>query len=162
MKITNNQMLKILQASDTPINKTRTNVVKKGGKLSRSMVLGTQKILYGGGYGESRHNKNFPHLLKTIRAYFKERVKGYSFDAVTINDSHRASRHRDKNNTPYSYIIGLGNYTGGALKFNEGPMKGSHSIKNKMLKFQGEFEHEVTPFKGKRYTLVFYKWKNKK
>ena len=151
---TKTQMLKILQDIKIPVNKTRKNV----GNNPKSIVLGTQKILYGGGFGKSRHNEKFASLLKSIRSFSKKYIPNYKWEAVTINDSHRATKHRDRNNTKFSYIIGLGNYTGGELTFTEGPLKGKHSIKNKFLKFQGSFEHKVEAFKGKRYTLVFYKW----
>ena len=84
----------------------------------------------------------------------------YKFDAVTINKNHAAAKHVDKNNKPPSYIIGLGNYTGGELNFTDkkSPHYGSHNIKNKWLKFDGSTEHHVKPFKGTRYTLVYYRW----
>ena len=38
------------------------------------------------------------------------------------------------------------------------PNYGKHNIKNKWLKFVGDTEHYNTPFKGTRYTLVYYNW----
>jgi hypothetical protein len=57
----------------------------------------------------------------------------YTFEAVTINENQQAAAHVDKNNKGHSYIIGLGDYTGGDLVFtNENsPYYGTHNIKNK-------------------------------
>ena len=64
----------------------------------------------------------------------------------------------DKNNKGHSYIIGLGDYTRGDLVFTDKkmPYYGIHNIKSKWFKFVGDTEHKVTPFKGTRYTLVYY------
>ena len=35
---------------------------------------------------------------------------------------------------------------------------GAHSIKNTFLTFGGSTEHYVKPFKGERYTIVYYRW----
>ena len=44
--VTKSSMLKLLEQSDIPINKGRTNILKKGQKHSRSMVLGKVRQLY--------------------------------------------------------------------------------------------------------------------
>ena len=61
---------------------------------------------------------------------------------------------------PKSLVLGLGDYTGGDLVFTDkkSPYYGNHNIKNKWFKFVGDTEHKVTPFKGTRYTLVYYHW----
>ncbi len=43
----------------------------------------------------------------------------YKFEAVTIDENQQAAAHVDKNNKGHSYIILLGNYTGGALVFGD-------------------------------------------
>ena len=46
-----------------------------------------------------------------------------------------ATKHVDKNNEGHSYIIGLGNYTGVELVFNDKQSLyyGTHNIKNKLM-----------------------------
>ena len=152
-------MLKLLQDTDIPFNTGRKNVLKKGQKGAHGMVLGKVKMLYGRGFAQSRHNKTFPELPKATKKFIKSHAPSYRFDAVTINKNHAAAKHIDKNNTGWSYIIGLGNYTGGELVFESGPHKGTHNIKNRWLRFKGDHPHYVKPFKGQRYTLVYYHWK---
>ena len=163
--VTKSEMLKILEATDVPVNKGRTNILKKGQAPSKSMVLGKVLKLYSSCDGkrckvESRHNEKHKALLKAAKSFLRSANLGYKFEAVTINKNHAAARHVDKNNKGHSYIIGLGNYTGGELVFSDkkSPHYGTHSIKNKWLKFTGDTEHYVKPFKGTRYTLVYYHW----
>eukprot|EP01051_Picozoa_sp_SAG22_P007180 SAG22_NODE_495_length_9802_cov_111.077605_11_plen_136_part_00 len=134
------------------------------------MVLGKVLKLYSSCDGkrckvESRHNEKHKALLKATKAFLRSANLGYKFEAVTINKNHAAARHVDKNNKGRSYIIGLGNYIGGELVFTykkspykKSPHYGTHSIKNKWLKFTGDTKHYVKPFKGTRYTLVYYHW----
>lgn len=110
MSITKPAMLKLLRATDIPKNEGRKNVLNKGQKYSLSMVLGRVKMMYGRGFAQSRHNKKFPELLKACRAFIKGHAPRYRFDACTINKNHKVAKHVDRNNTGFSYIIGLGKY----------------------------------------------------
>jgi hypothetical protein len=156
--VTNGEMLKVLQKTKFPKNTGRKNILKGKQEYSRSLVVGKVKMMYGRGCADSRHNKNFKELHDTTRKFSKTAHPNYRFQAVTINKNHAAAKHVDKNNKGYSYIIGLGNYTGGELVFTnpKSPHYGSHNIKNKWLKFRGNTEHYVKPFKGERYTIVYY------
>jgi hypothetical protein len=104
---------------------------------------------------EPRYKKLFKETKKLMR--LKE--PNFKFTSVQYNKNHRAARHRDAKNTGVSYIVGLGDYTGGELiiydKNEKNPVK--HDIKNKFNTFNGSiYPHETAPFKGERYTLVFY------
>ena len=39
----------------------------------------------------------------------------FKFTSIQYNKNHRAAKHRDAKNTGISYIVGLGDYTGGEL-----------------------------------------------
>jgi hypothetical protein len=130
------------------------------------MVLGRVRKLYSSCDGkvckvESRNNKKHPILLKAAKQFLREAPGvNYKFEAVTIDENQQAAAHVDKNNKGLSYIIGLGDYTGGDLVFTDknSPYYGTHNIKNKWFKFVGYTEHKVTPSKRTRYTLVYYHW----
>ena len=163
--VTKKTMLELLEATEFPKNKGRTNVLKKGQTYSHSMVLGKVRKLYSSCDGKvckvpSTNNKKHPKLLAAAKSFLKSHDPNYKFEAVTINKNHAAAKHVDKNNKGHSYIIGLGNYTGGELVFNDkkSPHHGTYNIKNKWLKFVSDTEHHVKPFKGTRYTLVYYHW----
>jgi len=163
--MTKAKLLKLLEETDFPINKGRTNILKKGQTHSQSMVLGKVRKLYSSCDGKvckvpSRHNVKHKELLVALKAFLRSHDPKYKFEAVTINKNHAAAKHVDSNNKGHSYIIGLGNYTGGELVFHDkkSPHHGTHNIKNRWLKFTGDTEHSVKPFKGTRYTLVYYHW----
>ena len=104
-------------------------------------------------------DKKYKGLFKETKKLMKIRDPKFKFTSVQYNKNHRAARHRDAKNQGISYIIGLGNYTGGELiiydENEKNPVK--HNIKNKFYKFNGSiYPHETEPFKGERYTLVFY------
>ena len=86
----------------------------------------------------------------------------FKFTTIQYNKNMRAARHVDGKNVGISYIVGLGDYTGGELiiydnaKTPTGAVR--HNLKNKFHSFNGSlYLHEVAPFKGERYTLVFFK-----
>ena len=163
--VTKKQILTLLEVTEIKPNKGRVNILKPGQKPALSMVLGKVRKLYSSCDGkvckvESRHNKKHKALLAATKSFLRSHDSGYKFEAVTINKNHAAAKHTDNNNRGHSYIIGLGNYTGGELVFSDkkSPYHGTHNIKNKWLKFVGDTPHYVKPFKGTRYTLVYYHW----
>ena len=104
---------------------------------------------------EPKYKKLFRESKKLMRM----KDPKFKFTSIQYNKNHRAARHRDAKNTGVSYIVGLGDYTGGELTiFDEqekNPVK--HNIKNKFYTFDGsKYPHETCPFSGERYTLVFY------
>ena len=136
--VTKSAMLKLLEETDFPINKGRTNILKKGQTHSKSMVLGKVRQLYSSCNGKvckvpSQHNVKHKALLAAAKSFLKQHDPNYRFEAVTINKNHAAAKHVDKNNKGHSYIIGLGNYTGGELVFSDkkSPNYGVHNIKNR-------------------------------
>ena len=159
-------LLKELRNTEFPRNTGRKNNLNKGQTYSLSMVLGKTMKMYCSKDKDpqkcirpSSNNKKYPVLLNLAKKFLKANVPNYAFHSVTINKNHASAKHIDRNNKGFSYIIGLGNYTGGELVFESGPYEGSHNIRNKWLKFKGDHPHYVKPFKGERYTLVYYHWK---
>jgi hypothetical protein len=149
------ELLELLRKTEMPVpkkGKARLDNVER-------MVLGRVKMWFGKGFAESRHNKKYPELLAMLKEFVHTHDPKYVFDAVTVNKNHAIKKHVDKNNQDDSYIFGLGDYTGGELVFESGPHEGTHNIKDKWLKFRGDHPHYVLPFKGERWSFVFYHWK---
>ena len=104
-------------------------------------------------------DKKYKGLFKETKKLMKIRDPKFKFTSVQYNKNNRAKRHKDSKNVGISYIIGLGNYTGGELIIFDENEKNrvKHDIKNKFYKFNGSiYPHETAAFKGERYTLVFY------
>ena len=104
---------------------------------------------------EPKYKKLFRESKKLMRL----KDPKFKFTSIQYNKNHRAARHRDAKNTGISYIVGLGDYTGGELtifdEHEKNPVK--HDIKGKFNTFDGsKYPHETAPFSGERYTLVFY------
>lgn len=101
----------------------------------------------------------YKKLFKETKKLMRLRDPKFKFTSIQYNKNHRTARHRDASNVGVSYIVGLGNYTGGDLivfdENEENPVK--HNIRNKFYSFNGsKYPHETSKYKGERYTLVFY------
>ena len=125
-----------------------TSWAGKGAKAGyrKTLSLKTRELKYKKLYNETKR------LMRMKDPKFK-------FTSIQYNKNHRAAKHRDAKNVGISYIIGLGDYTGGKLiiydENDKNPVK--KDIKNKFYTFNGsKYPHETAPFKGERYTLVFY------
>ena len=107
---------------------------------------------------KSREPK-YKKLLYETKKLMRLKDPKFKFTSVQYNKNHRTARHRDAKNVGVSYIVGLGNYTGGDLiifdEDEKNPVK--HDINGKFYTFNGsKYPHETAPYKGERYTLVFY------
>ena len=101
----------------------------------------------------------YKELKKIAFDIMKKRDPNFKFSSIQFNKNNRTAKHKDAKNVGTSYILGLGDYTGGELiVYNEkGEKPKKIDIKNKFYKFDGsKLPHETAPFKGTRYTLVFY------
>ena len=108
----------------------------------------------------------YPQLMEIFKEFGKLHFNDYDFDTITINKNLQCKEHKDKLNTKESIMLGLGDYRGGLLGIRDekGKVK-FHETQYKLIRFNGsKFSHFTTPFKGTRYTLVFYKlhWSIKK
>ncbi len=159
-------ILEMLMKYDFPLGNRRLNIRRTGHDIYRGFSLGlvqswagkgekagyrklislaTQKPKNRGRYQESR---------KLIELYDPQ----FEYTSIQYNQNYQCAKHQDKNNVGYSYIIGLGDYTGGELiVYDKDDNPTSVDIHNKFFKFNGSLSpHETAPFTGERYTLVFY------
>jgi len=102
--------------------------------------------------GPSRCNSKFPVLYELIQKLIHLYHPTFAYTTIQVNKNVCSSPHVDKNNVGPSYIIGLGDYTGGDLCI-EGK---KCNIKNRWKLFDGTKGHWVEPFDGTRFSLVFF------
>lgn len=137
----------------------RGDVLGLGG---RTMTLG-YGIRYLQGYGEFAANKHHPELLKAIVAFGNRVVpKGWTYETITLNHNVKAKKHKDVGNAGDSVIIGIGDFTGGDIRVWDGDDKNPevYPLHDQPLMFNGALHyHQTTPFKGERYTMIFYRQK---
>ena len=96
--------------------------------------------------------------LKIIFKQFRDLYfKDFDYTQVQMNKNFHCGPHKDSTNVGESILVGFGDFTGGLTYVNyDGDLK-SYNIKNNFVKFNGaKYEHWVSPFKGTRYTLVFF------
>jgi hypothetical protein len=169
-------VLKLLQELKFPTTQ-RPNVIRDSDKKKAAakgttanyegFVLG--KVYSWAGKGElagykkitssKTRDKKYKELYTETKKLMKLKDPNFKFTSIQYNKNHRAAKHQDAKNMGVSYIIGLGDYKGGELiiydENGKNPVK--HNIKNRFYKFNGSiYPHETAPFKGERYSLVFY------
>ena len=80
--VSKSEMLKLLQATDFPKNKGRTNVLKGKQTYSQSMVLGKVRKMFSSCNGkmclvDSRHNVKHKAILKAAKSMLRAHDKNY-------------------------------------------------------------------------------------
>ena len=165
------ELLDILRKTNFPLNQSRKNVMKKGQLKYEGFVLGMINLLpyWANIKGHKQElsvrtkDPKFKELYDNTRLlmnmHLKKHDPKFKYTTIQYNKNHKCAKHKDGRNVGESYIIGLGNYTGGELivfdEDDKNPVK--HNIRNKFFKFNGSKRFHVTaPFKGERYTMVFF------
>ena len=158
LKITKRTISKLvleeLENTNFPKNLSRNNVSSKS---TTCFVMGDvnyrgQQSLGGRTRGPSRWNNKFPELYFLLQTYIEIYEPNFKYTSIQVNKNVMSQPHVDKNNVGPSYGIAIGDFTGGELVI-EGQ---SFNIKNKWKKFNGTLGHWITPFKGTRYSLIYF------
>ena len=106
--------------------------------------------------------KKYQNVLDISTKLFNEYSPEPDFKWTTIqyNYNQVSKKHKDGNNVGESYIIGLGDYTGGRLKVwhNDKDEEPEYiDIKNNFYKFDGSKKyHESEEFEGTRLSLIYF------
>ena len=124
-------------------------------KDARQTLFG--KIKFQGKLQNSKSSLKYTHIMPLFKEFINSHYSDFRFKSVYVNRNTVCKEHLDSKNTGKSLIVGLGKYTGGhtVLYINNKPKK--IHIKNNSLIFNGsEILHKSEPFKGIRYSLVFF------
>jgi len=139
---------------------------------NRGNIIGTIGRTMTFGFGDNRHgwnfyatNKKHPEVFKAL-VEFGNRVvpKGWEYQGITLNHGVKAKKHVDSKNVGSSVIIGIGDFTGGEIRVwnADGKDPQDKDLHDKPVMFNGGLlAHETQPFKGDRYTIIYYKQKRK-
>ncbi|CAE8681069.1 unnamed protein product, partial [Polarella glacialis] len=96
------------------------------------------------GAAVSVQTRKKPQLSALLCAFARQELPGFRFSSVQVNKDYRAALHVDKNNHGLSYIIGLGDYSGGWLWVDNGSSTGrAKDIRNRWFQFDGNRPHCV-------------------
>ena len=74
----------------------------------------------------------------------------------TLNRNVQCEKHRDSGNRDHSYVLFLGDFTGGALLFEDGTRI---EEKYKWHKIDGSIPHWNEPHEGTKYSIILYRSK---
>ena len=73
---------------------------------------------------------------------------------ITLNKDLVCKRHRDHANKEHSWIMWLGDFTGGALHFDDGAKIEGKGVWHKI---NGHIHHWNDPHEGSKYSIVLYR-----
>ena len=128
------------------------------GGTVRGMCLGLVYGLGGQGFKVSKVSESFGAFTALVTRFIAtslpEDARGrFTFSSVQINYNYAAKRHVDGNNVGPSYIIALGEHTGGGLWTAD---RGVVQCRHAWAAFDGTVEHETRPFDGQRVSLIAF------
>jgi hypothetical protein len=144
---------RLLDSIKFPVNITRENVKQKKDTKVLGMAVGVVQIRFRSETQLSRYTHENPELVRQLVEFAKEKIPGFKFTTIQINKNNQTALHVDRNNLGPSAMIGLGDYQGGQVWIAD---KGVTSCKNKFCFFDGNEPHGTLPFRGTRYTLVYF------
>lgn len=135
----------------------RDNITVDGGKDKLNRPLGLSLGLNAdrrGNVSVSAKTKSHAELLQFLCELLRHCKPDFTFSSVQIVKNFSSALHVDGNNLGPSWIIGLGDYTGGEL-WVQG--EGQQNIKDTWYKFDGNVPHATYPIQsGTRYSAIFY------
>lgn len=99
-------------------------------------------------------------ICKKLAGYLTELLIKYIPDAefttiqvIKMKDGGKMSMHIDKKNVGLSYALSCGEYEGGNLwTFDDGEI----NTHNKIVTFDATKPHQPLPFRGERYSIIWY------
>jgi hypothetical protein len=155
-------------------NKNRDNVLPEGHTWVHSDTFGIIEDRNFHDLRMSRASQGYKHFQRLLTKYVcgKLSVSSIPYTTIAINKGYAGRLHRDKNNSGPSVGIAVGPFSGGGLCVWPGDTKTSNvelvrdlphiklDLKHQAVVFDGTCAHEVHPYKGERYSLIFFTVRN--
>jgi hypothetical protein len=145
------EILACLRTTHFP-KESRRSVLRDSKDQKRGFVLGYVNH-YGIGWVPSTKSRKHPELAKMLCAFCKQHHPRFKIGSIMVN-SGSSALHVDANNCGKSYIISLGDHTGGKLwQYPNQTM----NIHYRLKECDGLLPHITLPYEGERYSVVFFK-----
>jgi len=80
----------------------------------------------------------------------------YPWTSVQFNKNFRGVRHRDEKDASFQVATAFGDYTGGELRVHGQNGIQDVNTRGRFVRFDGRFEHEVLPYEGTRYSVIYF------
>lgn len=179
-RITDKDLVEVLSVWGFPENDTRLNVLPEGVKTVHSDTLGVLKMR-DGTYRIFDPTTRYEFVTRLVCKWFadnkpKDMPDQFGFTGININHNYAGRRHRDNGNEGPSAIKAIGSFSGGKLNYFPKDVKKpgrcdvtslrtdesmALDLSKTFVLFNGNNAHGVQPFKGDRFSLVFFttaKW----
>jgi hypothetical protein len=107
-------VFRALESVQIPVNTSRQNVKRTVNQEVTGMCLGVVNAR-SNGIVVSSFALDRPKLTELLARFAKQYAPGFTFTSIQVNKNYMSAMHCDKNNLGNSYIVGVGDYTDGAL-----------------------------------------------
>ena len=177
-RISNTDILQCLRQLNVRQQDIRANVRQKGVAKIASLALGLVHD-FRTGPSLSTAAQEWINLTRLLSTFFHQRQSAFRFTTIQVNFHFQSRLHVDGRNAGPSWIIALGEYTGGQLFVMDDDgdttivvkdevigrhdiavgsrLRGRlHNIRHRWHKFNGNVPHMTMPYKGERFSLVYY------
>ncbi len=152
-EVTAETVLECLRKCEVQENEDRKNVRTDEDVAVRSITLGALSRSHAPAR-PSGWTRRQPRLARLL-AEFGDKIlpEGFPFASIQLNYAYASAMHTDKSNDGPSAIIALGEFTGGELWTAD---RGVLPCRNELRLFNGNQPHCTLPFKGERYSLIYF------
>lgn len=126
------------------------------GKTGYTMSFGFGNR-FGLGNGEFYTNKKYPELYRIATEYGKSVLpSNFEWNCITINYNLQCKPHFDNKNNGKSYILFLGDFTGGELIIEKDNIKELYSTDNIIYFNASLLKHSTSAFIGERFSIIYF------
>ena len=80
----------------------------------------------------------------------------YFWTTVLFNRNFKGVLHRDDKDASFQVATALGEYTGGELRVHGQDGIVDINTRERFVRFDGRYPHEVLPYEGTRYSVIFF------
>jgi len=177
-KLTDQDIVDVLRVWGFVENEGRVNVLPKGVKAVHSDTLGVVRDR-AGNWNIMEATTQYEHFTKMMCQWFTSSMgadipRDFCFSGININHNYAGRRHRDAGNEGPSAIKAIGKFSGGKLNYFPKDFKEpgrcevedldpkdsvALDLSKKFAFFNGNNAHGVQPFKGERFSLVYFSYK---
>jgi len=177
-RVTDADVLAVLRVWSFRQNTARVNVLPQGELRVRSEMLGVLLTRMYARCGVAAATRDFPAVTRLLCHYVRDNPpeglaesEHFPFTTICVNKGFAAARHRDNNNVGISIVRALGDFQGGRLLYwpqdpgardcpdvaDLNPEAAvTMDVGSKFCFVDGRKAHEVEPFMGERYSLVYF------
>eukprot|EP00929_Paragymnodinium_shiwhaense_P109312 TRINITY_DN7572_c0_g2_i1.p1 TRINITY_DN7572_c0_g2~~TRINITY_DN7572_c0_g2_i1.p1 ORF type:complete len:431 (-),score=104.66 TRINITY_DN7572_c0_g2_i1:104-1396(-) len=134
----------------------RNNITPDNGRDRKLLPQGLSLGLTAdrrGTVGVSAYTELRTGLLKLVTDLIKRFEPGHTYTTIQINRSYQSMLHVDGNNLGDSVMICFGAYSGGELWVHR---TGRLDAKGRFVRFDGNVPHATCPFKGTRWSIIYF------